>query len=237
MKKATGLIAIVLTGLIISSCDQKNARLVNRRVATSEKIQEVKEAEREKAREEAQRREEEEQIPAPLRPPVNFEASQPRPVPVVLRQTHSGYIPPPLKEPLPEHLVNVSSPPSLRPPESFEAPQPKPTPEPAKEEESKQEPKDSEPEPCLVCRENIREEGIECTTCTECKKSFHIKCIAPWFGDGHNTCPNCRRENSIPVPKLIDYIRGFLADHGGLEWLRSVDRKEWLRFSEDRGCG
>ncbi|GHT72153.1 hypothetical protein AGMMS49950_10450 [Endomicrobiia bacterium] len=41
MKKTTGLITIIV-GLIISSCDKKNAVLVNRRTATPEKVEEIK---------------------------------------------------------------------------------------------------------------------------------------------------------------------------------------------------
>ncbi|GHT75337.1 hypothetical protein AGMMS50222_06110 [Endomicrobiia bacterium] len=48
MKKTIGLITIIL-GLIISSCDKKNAVLVNRRTASSEKIEKINEAERTKA--------------------------------------------------------------------------------------------------------------------------------------------------------------------------------------------
>ncbi|GHT72059.1 hypothetical protein AGMMS49950_10050 [Endomicrobiia bacterium] len=49
MKKITWLITIILLGLIISSCDKKNAFLVNRRTATPEKIEKIKEAEKIKA--------------------------------------------------------------------------------------------------------------------------------------------------------------------------------------------
>ncbi|GHT65972.1 hypothetical protein AGMMS50222_06990 [Endomicrobiia bacterium] len=45
MKKVTGLITIIL-GLIISSCDKKNAGLVNRRTAPHEKIEEIEAKER-----------------------------------------------------------------------------------------------------------------------------------------------------------------------------------------------
>ncbi|GHT55578.1 hypothetical protein AGMMS50233_05740 [Endomicrobiia bacterium] len=46
MVKTKLLISFISFGLMLSSCDQKNARLVNRRVATPEKIEEIKEAER-----------------------------------------------------------------------------------------------------------------------------------------------------------------------------------------------
>ncbi|GHT34764.1 hypothetical protein AGMMS49592_4790 [Endomicrobiia bacterium] len=59
MKKATGLITIIL-GLIISSCDKKNASFVNRRTATHEKIEKTKEAQRAKAQAEAKQEEKEE---------------------------------------------------------------------------------------------------------------------------------------------------------------------------------
>ncbi|GHT61624.1 hypothetical protein AGMMS49531_08810 [Endomicrobiia bacterium] len=48
IKKATGLITIILVGLIISSCDKNNAFLVNRRTATPEKIKEIEEAQQAK---------------------------------------------------------------------------------------------------------------------------------------------------------------------------------------------
>ncbi|GHT42696.1 hypothetical protein AGMMS49921_08530 [Endomicrobiia bacterium] len=44
--------AIVLFGSMLSSCDKKNAFLVNRRTATPEKVKEIKRAKEEKAEEE-----------------------------------------------------------------------------------------------------------------------------------------------------------------------------------------
>ncbi|GHT55281.1 hypothetical protein AGMMS50233_04940 [Endomicrobiia bacterium] len=41
----------VAFGLVLSSCDKKNAYLVNRRTATPEKVEEIKEAQRAKERE------------------------------------------------------------------------------------------------------------------------------------------------------------------------------------------
>ncbi|GHT53715.1 hypothetical protein AGMMS50233_00250 [Endomicrobiia bacterium] len=53
MKTKAMLSAIVLFGLMLSSCDKKNASLTNRRHATPEKIEQIKEAQRAKERAEA----------------------------------------------------------------------------------------------------------------------------------------------------------------------------------------
>ncbi|GHT49642.1 hypothetical protein AGMMS49990_00700 [Endomicrobiia bacterium] len=49
--------SVIPFGLMLSSCDKKNARLVNGRHTTPEKIEEIKEAQRAKAREEEAERE------------------------------------------------------------------------------------------------------------------------------------------------------------------------------------
>ncbi|GHT50281.1 hypothetical protein AGMMS49990_02390 [Endomicrobiia bacterium] len=59
MKLKQYLSIFVAFGLVLSSCDKKNASLVNRRTATQEKIEEIKEAQR--AKEEAQQKAKEEE--------------------------------------------------------------------------------------------------------------------------------------------------------------------------------
>ncbi|GHT51404.1 hypothetical protein AGMMS49990_05620 [Endomicrobiia bacterium] len=61
MKTKAMLSAIVLFGLMLSSCDKKNAFLVNRRHATPDRIEQIKEAQRVETKAQQKAKEEEEQ--------------------------------------------------------------------------------------------------------------------------------------------------------------------------------
>lgn len=53
------------------------------------------------------------------------------------------------------------------------------------------------PVECPVCLEVARR-TVECTSC---KKVFCVGCIEEWFA-GNDTCPTCRRVDSIVLPKI-----------------------------------
>ncbi|GHT70041.1 hypothetical protein AGMMS49950_04100 [Endomicrobiia bacterium] len=62
MIKTKLLISFISLGLMLSSCDKKNAFLVNRSTATPEKIREIEEAQKKKQEEGGQKKKQEEDV-------------------------------------------------------------------------------------------------------------------------------------------------------------------------------
>lgn len=56
-----------------------------------------------------------------------------------------------------------------------------------------------EPYICTICMCAIEEHNNGSGHALECNHSFHVGCILQWYRSGHDTCPNCRSDDYIPI--------------------------------------